>query len=280
LRKYIVDRWLINGVASNSLPVADRGLSYGDGLFETIAVRAGQCRFLTAHLDRLAEGCDRLGIPAPDRQQISDELGQLIAATEYASAKIIITRGTGPRGYQPPIPCQPTRILGLQATSPVAGATRGVRVRYCETSISRNPALAGIKTLNRLEQVLARAEWDDTDIAEGLMLNDRGEVVCGTMCNLFFTRAGILFTPELRESGVNGIMRKMVLQVAQGRGVEVSELTVSKADLETAEDIFLSNALIGVWPVVELNGKKYQRSDVTKQIMQGLFEMGVIECGI
>jgi 4-amino-4-deoxychorismate lyase len=275
-----MDRWLINGVASVSLPVADRGLSYGDGLFETIAVRAGQCRFLAAHFDRLAEGCDRLGIPAPDRQQITDELGQLVAGTEHACAKIIITRGTGPRGYQPPKPCQPTRILGLQTTSPVPDAPCGVRVRYCETLISRNPALAGIKTLNRLEQVLARAEWDDTRIAEGLMLNDRGNVVCGTMSNLFFTHAGILFTPDLHESGVSGIMRQMTLQVAQSHGVEVRELTVSKADLETADDVFLSNALIGIWPVVELNGQEYQGNDLTKQIMRGLFELGVIECGI
>jgi 4-amino-4-deoxychorismate lyase len=128
--------------------------------------------------------------------------------------------------------------------------------------------------------VLARAEWDDTDIAEGLMLNDRGEVVCGTMCNLFFTRAGILFTPELRESGVSGIMRKQTLEVAHSGGVEVRELTVNKADLETADDIFLSNALIGIWPVIELNGQEYWRSDVTKLIMQGLFDRGVIECGI
>jgi 4-amino-4-deoxychorismate lyase len=275
----MMDRWLINGVASDSLPVADRGLSYGDGLFETIAIRAGQCRFLDAHLDRLAEGCDRLGIPVPDRQQISAELDRLATGTEHASAKIIITRGVGPRGYRSPTPCQPTRIVGQQTTSPVPGAARGVRVRYCETPISRNPALAGIKTLNRLEQVLARSEWNDNNIAEGLMLNDRGEVVCGTMSNLFYTHAGILFTPELRESGVDGIMRKMTMQVAQSSGVELRQLAVTKEDLKNADDIFLSNALIGVWPVIELDGTAYQRSDVTKQIMQGLFDMGVVECG-
>jgi len=261
------------------LPVTDRGLTYGDGLFETLAVRDGECRFLDAHLERLVHGCSRLGIPSPDRPQITAELAQLIAGAAHATAKIIITRGTGSRGYRPPVPCSPTRILGLQNTQAQTRQNKGVRLRYCETLISRNPALAGLKTLNRLEQVLARGEWADNDIAEGLMLNDRGEVVCGTMSNLFFTHAGTLFTPELHECGVSGIMRQMILQVARSEGLEVRQRTVNKNDLATAEDVFISNALIGVWPVAELGGRTYRRSDVTNQIMRGLLAMGVVECG-
>jgi 4-amino-4-deoxychorismate lyase len=274
-----LDRCLINGVESNSLSVTDRGLNYADGLFETIAVRAGQCRFLDAHLDRLAEGCERLRIPPPDRQNIMAELEQLLAGAEHATVKITITRGSGPRGYQLPVPCSPTRILALQKTQPLPAIARGVRARYCTTLLSRNPSLAGLKTLNCLEQVLARSEWDDADIAEGLMLNDRGEVVCGTMSNLFFTRTGVLFTPPLDECGVSGIMRNTILQVVQSLGIAVKEAAVSKAALQNADDIFLSNALIGIWPVVELVGQTYRRSAVTERIMKGLSEKGVIECG-
>jgi len=280
VRGYSLDRWLINGVAGDSISVSDRGLSYGDGLFETIAVRAGQCRFLDAHLDRLAAGCARLGIPAGDRLQLITELNQLVGTTVHATAKIIVTRGMGPRGYRPPVECSPTRIVGVQITQPAVPAATNVRIRYCDTLISRNPALAGLKTLNRLEQVLARAEWDDRGIEEGLMLNDRGEVVCGTMSNLFFTRVGILITPPLNECGVGGIMRQAAMQVAQSMGIEVQERIVNKADLKSADDVFLSNALIGIRPVAELAGINYQRSDVTKRIMQGLFDMGVVECGL
>ena len=264
----------------DSIPVEDRGLSYGDGLFETIAVREGRCRFLTAHLARLEAGCERLGIPVPDSRQIVAELGRLLGTTEHATAKIIVTRGRGPRGYRQPVPCSPTRLVGMQRTSPARMPADGVRARYCATLISRNPKLAGLKTLNRLEQVLARAEWTDNEIVEGLMLNDRGEVVCGTMSNLFYTQAGVLFTPELHECGVSGIMRQATMEVAQSLGIEVQELKVDPQDLQNAEDVFLSNALIGLWPLAELAGQEYRCSEVTNQIMRGLFAMGVVECEI
>jgi 4-amino-4-deoxychorismate lyase len=273
-----LDNWLINGVAADAISLDDRGLHYGDGLFETIAVRDCNCRFLAAHLRRLAEGCARLNIPVPDELDLHSELQQLTKAARHATVKIILTRGTGPRGYRLPEKCTPTRIVGIQHTQPVGLPRSGVKVRYCATPISRNPLLAGLKTLNRLEQVMARAEWNDAEIAEGLMLNDRHEIVCGTMTNVFFGRDGVLFTPRLAECGISGIMRQQVLAVAEERGIEVRERSVSKNDLSSADEVFLTNSLIGLWPVSNLEGQVFEQGALGTAISAGLAARGVMEC--
>lgn len=273
-----MDSWLVNGVAGDTIKLDDRGFSYGDGLFETIAVRNGACRFLDNHLQRLEEGCSRLRIPFREHGMLRTEVTQLAAAVANGAAKLIVTRGRGPRGYRLPDVCMPTRIVGVQETQPVACPAAGVALRYCETPITRNPALAGLKTLNRLEQVLARAEWSDTDIAEGLMLNDRQEVVCGTMTNVFFVRDGMLYTPQLSESGVNGIMRQQVLAVAGEKGIDVREVAVSKSELSQADEIFLTNALIGLWPVSQLDCQSFGRGPTSAAICAGLAARGVTEC--
>jgi 4-amino-4-deoxychorismate lyase len=271
-----VDRWLINGRAGDSVPVDDRGLAYGDGLFETIAVRDGSCRFLDLHLDRLESGCKRLGIPLPSRTLLQAELRELIGAEVHGTVKIIVTRGTGPRGYQPPEDCAPLRALGLASSRPAKLAP--ARLRYCDTPLGRNPSLAGLKTLNRLEQVLARAEWDDPEVSEGLMLNDRQEVICGTRNNVFYTLADTLCTPRRDDGGVHGIMRAQVLRLAQEQGIPTSQRPTTRADLAAADDIFLTNALTGAWPVAELAGRSYGRSRVTEAVRAGLVKLGVGEC--
>ncbi|HJP03810.1 MAG: aminodeoxychorismate lyase [Chromatiales bacterium] len=271
--------WLVNGNRADTVAVDDRGLAYGDGLFETIAVRGGQPRFPDAHLERLAKGCARLGIPYPGDELLAKEI-RLLGNCEHGTLKILLTRGGGPRGYAPPQVRMATRIIGLSESKPGGTAVDAVRIRYCETPIAVNRALAGIKTLNRLEQVVARAEWSDPGIKEGLMLNDRGDVVCGTMTNLFLVSGGGLLTPDLGECGIRGVMRDRVMRLAEQNNISVAEVRVSKADINEADDLFLTNSLIGAWPVAELNGQQYERSAVTSRLMQLLAESGVMECAV
>jgi 4-amino-4-deoxychorismate lyase len=273
-----LDRWLINGVPGDSIGLNDRGLHYGDGLFETIAVRNGSCRFLDMHFQRLAQGCARLKIPLPEQRILQIELGQLSQQFEYAVAKIILTRGEGPRGYRLPDTCAPTRIVGVEQTKPQQYPEGGVAVRFCTTLISRNPQFAGLKTLNRLEQVMARAECNDAGIAEGLMFNDRDEIICGTMTNVFLASKGILYTPNLQECGVSGIMRQQVIAVAADQGIEVQEASLSKTDLNSADEIFLTNALVGLWPVTTLAGQIIGQGEISAAIRAGLVGRGVREC--
>lgn len=265
---------LVNGQPADHLPVTDRGLAYGDGLFETLAVRHGVALYWDRHMARLREGCARLGLPAPDIALLSREAHTLLASGEYAALKLILTRGSGPRGYRAPSNPQCTRILmGLDASRPPPDwQTLGVDVRICRTRLSRNPTLAGIKHLNRLEQVLARAEWQD-EFQEGIMLDTEGHVVEGTMSNLFMIRDGHLATPLLDQCGVAGITRARLMEMARGLGIPVRECLLREADLRAAQGLFLTNTLIGLWPVRSLEGRALPVPTMVSDLQQALAEM-------
>ena len=252
------DRYLINGEPAASVSVADRGLQYGDGLFETVAVIAGQPRLWDRHLARLRSGAQRLGIACPEKvalQREADRLTQGMAGNGVL--KIVVTRGQGGRGYRPRVETPPTRILSLHAFPeyPAAYWTIGVDVRLCATRLSEQPALAGIKHLNRLDQVIARGEWDNESVAEGLMLDQNGRVIEGTFTNLFALRAGRLYTADLARCGVAGVMRQAILDYCDGQGLPLRVVPgLSLDELEAAEEVFLSNSLIGVWSVRSIDG--------------------------
>jgi len=253
-----MSRALINGAAADRLPIADRGLQYGDGLFETLAVQGGVPCLWHAHFDRLARGADRLKIPYPPQELFLRECRQLAGGESTGVVKIILTRGRGGRGYSPPETPRPTRILTLHPWPdyPADRGKRGIDVIFCRTPLGENPVLAGLKHLNRLEQVLARSEWRDPGIAEGLMQDGRGRIIGGTMSNLFLVRAGRLLTPRLDTCGIAGTVRDLVLRIAGAFGIEVLERDIMRADLIAADGLFLTNALIGVWPVRRLGTRE------------------------
>jgi len=272
--------WLINGETDDRIAVNDRGFIYGDGLFETIAVRDGQLRFLDYHLDRLLQGADRLGIPAPERGVLTGEAGGLAAGHAYATLKIILTRGAGRRGYAPPDPAMPSRLMGmLPGTRPARHKYRdGIIARHCRTPIGRSPATAGLKTLGRLEQVLARAEWQAPSISEGLMSTADGFLICGTMSNLFLVQDGALVVPDLATCGIDGVMRRVVLDRADRMGLRWCVRDVPREVLECADEVFVTNSLIGLWPVRRIDSISYPVGPVTRDLLAELAAAGVSEC--
>ncbi len=249
---------LVNGVPGTSIDANDRGLHYGDGLFETIAVHDGAPALWDRHMRRLSLGCERLGITPIDTAQLLRESLQLCDGVAQGVLKIIITRGSAGRGYRAPPSgtAQPTRLVALHAWQeyPVAFWVEGVAVRLCSTRLSSNPALAGIKHLNRLEQVLARSEWDDTAIPEGLMLDGEGHVIEGTMSNLFIVRNERLLTPDLSRCGVAGVMRAGILDSMRDAGIPAEITQITLDDVKSSDEVFLCNSLIGVWPVKHFAG--------------------------
>ncbi|RLA00777.1 MAG: aminodeoxychorismate lyase, partial [Gammaproteobacteria bacterium] len=181
---------LVNGKPNDCVPTSDRGLLYGDGVFETIAVKNGQLHFWSEHVRRLQSGCERLGIDPVDETQLMGECRSLIRQSQQAVIKVIITRGSGGRGYRLPEQARPTRIIQLHEWPdyPASCTERGIKTRICRARLGHNASLAGIKHLNRLEQVLARQEWNDPNIMEGLMLDSDGDLVEGTMSNVFMVK--------------------------------------------------------------------------------------------
>jgi len=275
-------RWLVNGVPTDSVPVADRGLHYADGLFETIAIRDSRPRFLAAHLDRLARGLRRLGFAAETIEPVERELLDACSGAGDAVAKLIVTRGAGRRGYRPPHTARPNRILGISESIPSRREwyASGIVTRVCSTPAALSPATAGLKTLARVEQVLARAEWDDPDIAEGLMLDPFGHIVGGTMTNFFCVRKGRLLTPDLAEAGIEGIMRGVVLEQAKQTGIDIVETRIGLVELFTDDELFVTNSQIGLWPIRCLGDQPYSPGELTRLLMQRLAAVGVKECAV
>lgn len=275
-----MDAWLVDGEPAGVVPVTDRGLAYGDGLFETIAWRSGGPRFFDWHLQRLAEGCRTLGLSCPEERTLLAEMSLAAGGCAEGSVKLIVTRGSGPRGYAPPPTTRQRRLVGFfpqSATLDMVGAA-GVALRICHMPISVNPALAGLKTLSRLDQVLARSEWQDPGIAEGLMLDHEGRIVCGTMSNIFLVRDGRLLTPDLALCGVRGIMRRAVICAARQLGIDVTEGKLTRHDIAVAEEFFVTNALIGIWPVRRCEQQVMETGIVTSALRRALHAQGVTEC--
>lgn len=254
---------LVNGQSQAPIGANDRGFTLGDGLFETIALCSRRPRFWDAHCERLQTGCDRLGVPQPDLQQLLEEVDRACNGAAHGIARLTITRGPGPRGYAPPAEPRPTRVVTFTPTeaAPSTLATP-IAVRWCETRLARQPALAGIKHCNRLEQVLARSEWQDPAIGEGLMSDTEGWVVEGVMSNLFLLDETGLVTPSLDACGVAGVVRRMVLQAAADRGIPAQVRAVTPSEVEDAGALFMTNAVRGITPVIRLGERALDCSDI------------------
>ncbi|HXQ30415.1 MAG TPA: aminodeoxychorismate lyase [Steroidobacteraceae bacterium] len=241
--------WLDGAAMADGYP--DRGLEFGDGLFETLAVVDGRLRLLERHLARLSDGCGRLGLAAPDEDICRRELLAAARSPGAGVVKLIVTRGRGGGGYvADPGGAVRRWIAALPArVRPASFAEQGVTLRLCTTRLAEQPLLAGMKHLNRLEQVLARREWADPSIPEGLMLDVHGRVISGTMTNVFAVIDEELVTPALTRAGVAGVMRGALLEAFRNSGARVIERDLGPDELGGASEVFVTNALIGAWPV-------------------------------
>lgn len=269
----MIQHTLINGISGQSIAANDRGLAYGQGVFETLLIRNNHVCFWGWHMERLLEGCRRLGICSDGlKQQLVADLSRL-SLPQQASLKIVVTCGAGGRGYAVSEQLTPTRILtlGQVPMREPDPAQHGARLRWCSTALAQQPLLAGLKHLNRLEQVLARAEWSDSSIHEGLTCGTAGQVIEGTMSNLFFRRGEQWYTPSLENCGVAGILRRWVLETLPQQGDRVQIGDYSPAQVESADELFVCNSLIGIWPVVTLAGHAYEIG-ATSRHLQSLLD--------
>lgn len=260
---------LVNGEISNHVPVTDRGLQYGDGVFETIAVLHGLPRFWQLHMDRLAIGCGALGLQQTPQHVLLREVQTVSAGRPSCVVKIMITRGESGRGYAINEGGEPRRIVGAYPLPDGIehDALQGIQMRVCNLRLGIQPALAGIKHLNRLEQVLARAEWTDSMTQEGLLLDSEDYVISGISANIFLVNGERLLTPRMDRCGVRGVMRMGILQAFKPR-CEQRRITLDM--LPEAEEIFICNAVRGVLPVTRIGSWEYSPGPVTREVQDWL----------
>ncbi len=258
-----------------SVPADDRGLAYGDGLFETLRItEPGHVPLADAHRRRMVAGARRLGIPF-------DEQAWWRAITALGDqgpgvGKLLLTRGSGGRGYAPPDRPEP-RLLQRHSSLPVRPARHsesGLITGLAPARLGDQPELAGLKHANRLEQVLARREADRQGRDEALMLDAAGRPQCLTSMNLFAVSDGVIFTPPVDRAGVAGVMRAWILEAgAQQAGVPVRVQRLTLERLRTADEIFASNAVAGVLPVARLGVWSWPRGPVTSALMERAQEL-------
>ncbi|HUW51858.1 MAG TPA: aminodeoxychorismate lyase [Rhodanobacter sp.] len=263
---------LINGEPAEVLSALDRGLAYGDGLFESIRFVGAAAPLWPRHMQRLIDSCRRLRMPAPDPAQLWREALEVARGMPQSVVRITLTRGVGERGYALPVPTQIARVVAAFAPPQPAreAYAQGVRMRVCEIRLAEQPLLAGMKHLNRLEQVLARAEWNDPAIAEGVLRDQHGRVISATMANLFARIDGVLLTPALDRCGVAGVARAEVLEAYPQ--AQTAELTLDA--LLGAGEIFLSSSVRGILPVQSLGDRVYAPGSVTRQLQQHWRNLG------
>lgn len=268
---------LVNGVFSETLNVADRGLQFGDGLFETMFLQRGEVQLLELHMQRLLEGAQRLRIALP-LDRVEHDLQRYLRHCEAPGAavlKLIVTRGESSRGYRPPADAHATLVVRMYEHHALSNEqqTLGVTLRICQMPLANNPALAGIKHLNRLEQVLARAEWHDDHIFEGLMLDVDGHIVAGTMSNIFLCKDNVVVTSLLDRCGINGVIRRCIIErLAPKLGISVRQQTLSRDDLAQADEVFISNSLMHIVPVSACEQLRFRLGPVTTALQLALHE--------
>lgn len=260
---------LVDGQPASMIDVADRGLAYGDGLFETMRIERGNILRWRKHLQRLLDGCQRLQISL-EPQLLQSEVQAFAARHVSGVAKLIITRGSGTRGYAFSQQQSARRILQYSPLPvwPERNFAQGVHLFACQTRLATQPLLAGLKHLNRLEQVLARAEWQDERYAEGLMLDLDGNVTDGVFSNLFFVRDGVLHTPLLDLAGVAGVMRASIIELAAQLGIQVQQRRIASAELVNMSEAFCCNSLYGIWPVLSVGQINWSAGPISLRLQQ------------
>lgn len=260
--------FLINGAWQETLPANDRAIQFGDGCFTTARIRDGEVCLLPAHLERLKQACERLLIPFSAWAELNTEMVALAQEHREGVLKVIISRGSGGRGYSIAGYTAPTRLLSV-STLPTHYAQwreRGITLTLSPIRLGRNPALAGLKHLNRLEQVLIRSHLDQSGADEALVLDSDGWLTECCAANLFWRKGRVVFTPRLDQAGVNGLMRQRILSCLQHSAWQVKEVSETVATLDTADEVILCNALMPLVPV----GAFENRTWVSRELYQFL----------
>lgn len=256
---------LINGAVADLFAAHNRGLAYGDGLFETVAVADRVPRFWQAHMDRLAAGCERLRISMPAQATLLQETRLVAYRQGLCVVKIIITRGRGGRGYRPAIDVPADRVVSAyEFPSGVGRAARdGLPARVLSMRLALQPALGGIKHLNRLEQVLAGAELADAPGTEGILLDTEGYLISALAGNLFLVSGSRLLTPRMDRCGVRGVLRGLILRDFKSR---TEQRRVARAMLADTDEVFTCSAVRGITPLTAINELRWPIGEVTREL--------------
>ncbi len=270
---------LINGEFQTKVSAADRGLLYGQSVFETVALVEGKARLFDSHLRRLKKGCETLLIPL-NINDIERELKVLLdfhAVERKQVLRITVSMSAGGRGYANPEMPSGNRILSLHPypESYTTDASTGIVLGLSSVRLAQQPLLAGIKHGNRLEQILARSQWlPDWD--EAVLRDTDDNVIEGTQSNIILIKQGQVYTPLLDQCGVDGVMKNWVMERLKDAGFSCQAVRLSVQDIIEADEVLLTNSIIGVWPVKLFKSKRYNQSPTAQALLEKLHKDEII----
>jgi 4-amino-4-deoxychorismate lyase len=261
---------LLDGEISTLVSASNRGLNYGDGLFETLLVNNNRPRHWQAHMDRLGAGCERLGLSMPPQSILLREVQTVSAGRSIVVVKIVLTRNGEARGYRP----QDHKTIRIVSAHPYPQdvektVLNGVDARVCNLRLAIQPALGGIKHLNRLEQVLASVELDQSGAAEGILLDREDHVICAISANIFLVKENRLLTPRLDRCGVRGVIRSQILSAFSQR---CEQRRILLDQFLEADEVFVCNSVKGVIPVTAIDEQRFEIGPVTREVQTWLSE--------
>jgi 4-amino-4-deoxychorismate lyase len=256
-----------NGVRCDAIDPLDRAFLYGDGLFTSVRVSSGDPHLWIRHLHRLQDGAQRLNLDV-HFAQLALDVAEKTALLNHGVLKVIISRGVGARGYLPP---QQPAVIYLQLFPSIEGSDV-----VCKPPIASGmlvsqlgqvmPQLSGLKTLNRLEQVLLRQELAGYEWHEGLVCDVNGWIIEGVYSNCFFQVDGEWWTPPIDCSGILGVMRTELIERMQTQHVSLHVKTLQRDEVGRIEALFFCNALTQIVPVRTLNDRMLNLSAVTSLV--------------
>lgn len=266
---------LVNGVETDYIKADDRGLLYGDGLFETIAVKDSKPRLLEMHFQRLINSASKLSIQGFDTEDIAKDINLIVSKSGYHDAivRVTVTRGSAERGYAS-LSAEANVVISIAPLPEYIQEKRrtGIDMNFSTLRINKESYLAGIKHLNRLTQVLAANEAASKGVDEALVFSEDGFVIEGSKSNVFFVFENEIKTPLVSEYGVSGIMRQRVLDVADELGYKIVEDNITLDDLLDVKEVFITNSIIGIWPVATLNDREFNSFDCAAKFQDLLVE--------
>ncbi|MCP1726865.1 4-amino-4-deoxychorismate lyase [Natronospira proteinivora] len=275
----IQGQWQLNEVPLESEAWPNRGLQFGESLFETMLAMDGRLPLWERHWARLRQGCERLEIPCPPKATLREDIRRMCPPQGRWVIKLILTLAGGDRGYRRPSEPESQCYLGCFPAPDTSGQL--LQLQLCEHRLGRQAALAGLKHSNRLDQVLARREVDQAGRDEGLLRDEDGRIIEAVAANIFLVGQGMVLTPELSHSGVAGVMRAEVLDSCRKQGIDARVTELRLRDILLADEVFLSNSLNGIRPVVGLHGHDIQAQwppgRITHQLQTVLKEKGVTQ---
>ena len=264
---------IVNGRQQQHITIADRAFQYGDGCFTTMAYRNGHLEFFDAHIERLKFACKTLHIDFDKWSELeSCIVDPLQSNTEYV-VKVMITRGEGGRGYSPEGALNPNFIISHHSIPShyTLWQTKGITLTISPITLANQPLLAGIKHLNRLEQVLVKHALAQTKYDDAVVCDTQQQIIETSVANLFWYKDNVWFTADLSGSGVEGVMRNQILAIMQQNGMQCQVVKQDVSILFSAQELFVCNSLMFVVPVLSLFNPNNQQSkdyvvEQTKQL--------------